>query len=495
MTSHTVENGNENKDTTMASPTEPQATPSQKLVFNQVHGPIFGDVTENSVIIWYRDENGLQDPPILKYWQSNDDPSILINVSTLQLNPVDPDADFTCKTLLKGLNKATHYTYVIGDDIIGSFKTSGSASLSFVFGSCIGGQGFGRLPADHPIGEGFPIFKAMTKLEPDFVQIQGDFIYADNAIHKVDPSPFFKGQRFQTPNDVDVLEVANDIEGFRNRYKYTLEDEHLCDFLRNTVVYNTWDDHEIFDDFGKERLHHQGNSELYKCGEQVFYEYWPLAKGQQIYRSAEFGPHAHLMILDTRSYRATHRVTVLGETPAMAYMLGQDQKRWLLDELKDSTKTWKFIATSVPLAYPTGWPRPEETGYDGWSDGNDVSMSGPELELQEILMFIHSEKIKNVIFLSGDVHFPFAISYDPYETGEPLIYEIGSTPFHALCLPPPEKGPDKSFIPTTLYAEGKFADQSNLNFGHVLIDDDANFTFHIRDVNGESKYELNLTPK
>ena len=143
---------------------------------------------------------------------------------------------------------------------------------------------------------------------------------------------------------------------------------------------------------------------------------------------------------------------------------------------------------------PTGWPRPAETGYDGWSDGNDESLGGPELELQSILMFIQQEKIENVIFISGDVHFPFAISYDPFEQGKPLIYEIGSTPLHALCLPPPERGPDQSFRPTTLYADGKFADQSFLNFGHVRIDDDGNKEFYLRDIDGKSMYELKLKP-
>ena len=372
----------------------------------------------------------------------------------------------------------------------------------FVFGSCIGGQGYGRYTDDHPDGPGFPIFKAMAKLEPDFVQIQGDFIYADNAIHKVcsPPFQFFGDQTFQTPNNVDVMEVANDLAGFRARYKYNLEDDALGDFLRNTVVYNTWDDHEIFDDFGQDRLIRQGKADLYQQGERAFYEYWPFSgppeEPHRIYRKAQFGPHAELFILDTRSYRTAHEPNPNdpGKTPSMKSILGAAQKQWLLDSLRASTATWKFICTSVPMAYPTGWPRPAETGYDGWSDGNDESMGGPELELQSILLFIHTEKIANVIFISGDVHFPFCISYDPFEQGKPLVYEIGSTPFHALCLPPPERGPDRSFLPTTLYADGKFADQSFLNFGQVQIDEQGNFTFNIRDVHGKSMYELKLSP-
>ena len=258
---------------------------------------------------------------------------------------------------------------------------------------------------------------------------------------------------------------------------------------------------EIFDDFGQARLDKQGRATLYESGEAVFHEYWPLVgpveEPGRIYRSMNWGPHVEMFILDTRSYRAPHEPdeNAPNETPVMKHILGEAQKGWLLDGLKQSTRTWKFIATSVPISYPTGWPRPEETGYDGWSDGKYDKLSGPELELQEILRCIKDNNIHNVIFLSGDVHFPFCISYDPFEDGAPLVYEIGATPFHALCLPPPERGPDPSFHPDVLFCAGKFADQSFLNFGHVVIDESGKFTFNIRDKKGKSMYELKLEPK
>merc|ERR1712232_194935 len=141
---------------------------------------------------------------------------------------------------------------------------------------------------------------------------------------------------------------------------------------------------------------------------------------------------------------------------------------WLLQTLDTSVATWKFICTTVPLCFPTGWPRPTETGFDGWADGDSEVESGPELELRNILEHIRDRTISNVIFISGDVHFPFAISYDPFQSGSPLFHEFGCTPFSALCLPPPENGGDKSFNPTILFAEGKFAGNL-MNFGHITI--------------------------
>ena len=207
------------------------------LKFESTHGPIIGEAKETEVIVWYRDENGLTKPPIIQYWTQPDK-------SDLQEESIEVDhlIDYTSKTALLNLKPATTYYYDL-DGKTGHFRTAGSATCNFVFGSCIGGQGFGRYTSDHEDGEGFPIFHSMAALDPDFVQIQGDFVYADNAIEAVSTGMFNKGCTYMTPGGVDILPVATDLATFRARYKYNLEDKALGHFLRNTIVYNTWDDH------------------------------------------------------------------------------------------------------------------------------------------------------------------------------------------------------------------------------------------------------------
>jgi len=302
-----------------------------------------------------------------------------------------------------------------------------------------------------------------------------------------------------TPPGVDTIPIATDLEAFRGRYKYHLEDPALGSLLANTVVYNTWDDHEITDDWGP-RLIAEGKGQLLEDGQRAFFEYWPVcgppSEPRRVYRSVAWGAHAEVFILDCRSYRAAHmdHDDDPNTTPQMEHILGEAQKKWLIDGLSASSATWKFICTSIPISYPTGWPRPEETGYDGWADGNPDGISGPEIELMSIFEHIRDTPVSGVIFISGDVHFPFAISYDPFKQGKPLIYEIAATPFHSLCLPPPEGGPrDLSFNPTSLFAAGTFAG-SLFNFGHVVITDDGSLECNIRDVKGESIYKLELTP-
>ena len=134
-----------------------------------------------------------------------------------------------------------------------------------------------------------------------------------------------------------------------------------------------WDDHEILDDWGKQRLIAEGHGELFENGARAFFEYWPVqgpaVEPQRLYRRQRWGPHAELFVLDVRSYRAQHISVSTGTTPQMSTMLGQTQLDWLLAGLADSTATWRFVVTSVPLSYPTGYPRPKETGYDGWVRG------------------------------------------------------------------------------------------------------------------------------
>jgi alkaline phosphatase D len=145
------------------------------------------------------------------------------------------------------------------------------------------------------------------------------------------------------------------------------------------------------------------------------------------------------------------------------------------------------------MSYPTGWPTPEVDGFDGWADGKSGAFGGPEKELLKIFEHIHYQDIQNVIFLSGDVHYPYAISYDPFQSGKPLTYELAATPFHALCLPPPIGGADDTFNPTVLFAEGSFGGK-NFNFGQISIGADGKFAFQIHNSKGASIYELQLRP-
>ena len=130
-----------------------------------------------------------------------------------------------------------------------------------------------------------------------------------------------------------------------------------------------------------------------------------------------------------------------------------------------------------------------------WSDGSSATTSGPELELMRILELLRDEAIPNVVWISGDVHFPFCISYDPFGAGAPLCYEIGATPLHGLCLPKPADGrQDASLRPTVLYAGDVPFGGDLHNFGHCAVDDAGVATLSLHDAKGATLYQVVLPP-
>jgi len=441
----------------------------------------------------------------VKYWPTDD----LEAEVSIVLARLEPDADFTGRATLSDLYSGLRYSFSVetmGGARNGSFRTPAAEddktegdwqACSFVFGSCVGGQGYGRLRGDGP-ESGFPAFAAMLAAAPDFFVCNGDFIYADNAIKPVGTMPWNKGAEHVIG---EGMKLATTLGGFRARYRYHLADPKLQSFLANTPMLSTWDDHEIVDDWGAEWLIAKGEAQLLEDGLRAWFEYQPYvspfpSQPRRVYRTQRWGLHVEGFVLDTRSYRSKHTACEEGRTtPQMKSILGAAQLSWLLEALSASTATWKMICTSVPLSYPTGWPRPEETGFDGWSDGSSASVSGPEKELLSILAHIRDHAIANVVFISGDVHFPFCISYDPFKQGKPLCYEIGATPIHALCLPTPPPGrQDTSLNPSVLYAGHVEFGGKLQNFGRCAVDDKGVATFSLHTADGEKLYALELPP-
>jgi alkaline phosphatase D len=362
--------------------------------------------------------------------------------------------------------------------VSGRFQTApeGAAAFDFVFGGDIGGQGLCRGAED-----GWTIFETIMDLGGDFFLLTGDSVYVDNAC----PTP---------DNEPGAVGPYTDLEGFRARYRYHLEDSVYADFLAQTAVYVTWDDHEIINDFGGPALN-AIHPQLFADGQRAYFDYWPISGTEedplQLYRQFSYGDHADFFILDTRSYRDPNvnwdpnPTTLEPKT-----MLGEAQFSWLQTGLAESAATWKFIVSSVPLSYPTGFPQPQVDGRDSWA--NYSEKSGYETELAALLFYILNHDIENVVFISGDVHWPFAMSYDPDRDGEADFYEISAGPISAITRPPVDL-PDPSFNPTVLFAAGEF-NTDFFNFGQVVVDEEGQLVFQVLDQNGDSLYELTLEP-
>jgi alkaline phosphatase D len=145
-----------------------------------------------------------------------------------------------------------------------------------------------------------------------------------------------------------------------------------------------------------------------------------------------------------RSYRGPNsgnRQATLSEESAI---LGGDQVEWLKRRLKASSAAWKVIASDMPL----GVVVPDGKLYEAVANDEMGPPLGRELEIAALLKFIRDERIRNVVFITGDVHYCAAHHYDPSRasfTEFAPFWEFVAGPAHAGTFGPGRL--DKTFGP------------------------------------------------
>jgi alkaline phosphatase D len=220
------------------------------------------------------------------------------------------------------------------------------------------------------------------------------------------------------------------------------------------------------------------------AGRQALREYWPIRvaadDAQRLYRTVRAGADLEVFILDTRQYRSPNAVQ---DGPAKT-MLGERQLQWFLSGLAESTATWKVIVTTVPLSIPKGGGV-GVPGNDGWAGGTDGT--GFERERQVIVDRILRRRVKNVVFLAGDVHYVQANAYDPDGDGTADFHEFVAGPLSAAPgrLTPASEG----LRPTTLVNEGGY-----MNFGLIRVTK-SSFDVTILDEAGAIRFSHHLSAK
>ena len=342
-----------------------------------------------------------------------------------------PDAlaasDYTAKVGLKGLPEGAEIFYRVSfEDLVtghrsapqlGRFRTpdpAGSWPTRFAWSGDVGGQGYGINPK---IG-GMTIFESMRAMHPDLFIHCGDVIYADAPLRKVKMlGPGRYWHNLVTPEKRKVAETLNE---FRGNFKYNLLDANLRRFNAEVPTAYTWDDHETKNNWWPGRELTDGRYRIKSCdllgarARAAFFEYCPMAFRQsapgRIYRRLSQGPHLDVFVVDSRSYRgrnSRNRQEQMG--PSTAFW-GAPQLSWLCRNLVQSQATWKLIATPQPLSLIIGH---RGDTIEGAANGLAGRPRGRELEVAELLNFIHRNKIQNVVFVTADVHYAAAHHYDP----------------------------------------------------------------------------------
>ena len=447
------------------------------------HGVAAGEVSPTGAVIWGRCDRATA----LHVRLDGTDRTLSAEVIAA--------GDFTGKIVLAELAPDTGYTYRAwcGDGltraVTAGFKTAPDPALPhavrFAWGGDVGGQNVCR-----DRRRGYPIFSRIAALPLDFFIGLGDMIYADNACLPLG--------RYGNAQIVGPL-PATDLSGYWAHWQYNRADASSQHLLAAVPYYAVWDDHEIRDDAGP----HNDDSWLAPGGHllpialQAFLDYQPLVAPSgdptRIYRSARWGKHVELFLLDTRQYRDGLEARDSAAKPTS--MLGAEQLAWLEHALARSDATWKVIIASVPLSIPTG-----SAARDGFADGGGEN--GYEREAARIFDTLRTTGIRNSFWITTDVHFATGFAYRPFADDPSWAsYEFISGPLNAGLFPKPDLDP--TFHPERLFSYGPPSADAVpsfdaaigwFNFGVADIAADGTLTVSIVNGHGETVFRYPIPP-
>lgn len=210
-----------------------------------------------------------------------------------------------------------------------------------------------------------------------------------------------------------------------------------------------------------------------------------------------YGPSLDVFLLDLRTYRGPNSTNTQPEPSELTEILGGAQLSWLLRELPASRATWKVIASDLPV----GLVVPDGTDFEGIAQGVP-DVLGREFEVARLLSSIKAGGVRNVVWVTADVHYTAAHHYDPararFGDFDPF-WEFVSGPLNAGTFGP--NALDPTFGPEVRFQ--RFADSANQPpsdglqfFGHATIDGaTAAMNVRLMDVAGDELYAVELEPE
>ncbi|MFN9741757.1 MAG: alkaline phosphatase D family protein [Acidobacteriota bacterium] len=476
------------------------------------HGVQSGDVTADRAIIWSRTDRPARLIVDYATRESFTDARRIVGPAALETS------DFTARVDLGELPRGQRIFYRVSfEDLenrrVTSEYVTGSLQLppvrkrdvTFVWGGDVCGQGWGI----NPDFGGMKIFESMRRLSPDFFIHSGDTIYADNVIP---PEVTLEdGRRWKNLTSPEKSKVAETLDEFRGNYRYNLLDEPLRRFNAEVPILAQWDDHEVLNTWypGKRmdddpRYAVKSVDLLAARARRAFLDYLPLRYDQhdpeRIYRAFPWGPSLEVLMLDERSYRGpntANQQTIMSDETAF---LGRPQLEWIKERLWRSTATWKVIASDMPIGLVVG-----DAGgrFEAVANG-DGPARGRELEIAALLQFIKQKRIRNVVWVTADVHYAAAHHYDPQRArfNDFLpFWEFVAGPLNAGTFGPGRMddtfGPKAEFVSIPKGMKGNRSPLEGYQFfGAVRIERmTESLTVTLHDLAGRELFRKTLTPE
>lgn len=388
------------------------------------HGVASGDPLADKVIIWTRvtPQDSVSSVPV--WWEV---------AETTDFNPVvqgdsakaTAEKDYTVKIDVSNLQAGKTYYYrfrAMGKtSATGRTKTTPagmSDSLKFAVVSCSNWE-WGYFNAYEKIADRNDV-DAVLHLG-DYIYEYGRGKYGDTTIRK----------------NLPPYEIVS-LSDYRTRHSQYRLDKGLRKVSQQHPMIAIWDDHEVANNVYTEGAqNHQPDKEgdfqkRKNAAVKAYYEWMPIREGGKHYRSFSYGDLADLIMLDERlegKTKPADSLTAADYASESRSMLGEEQLQWMEGQLQNSKAVWKILGNQVMFAdvelsivYPN-MPR----NLDSWD--------GYPAEKKKLKDFILQNKLKDVIFLTGDTHSSWAIevatevkkTYNPKTSAGAFAIELGTT--------------------------------------------------------------------
>ena len=403
---------------------------SDQLGIELLHGPMLGQLTDSSASFWVRTVHATPIKVVVLDEKDNEFYSNEENTDSLQ--------DFTATVTVNGLiaNQNYRYQLIINDKPqaeIYSFRSFPKTGKPALFGVGFGG-GAGYTPSYERVWTTIDSHKPLAFL------LLGDNVYIDHPLLK--PVQQYCYYRRQSRPE------------FRS-------------FTASSSMYAIWDDHDFTtnDGFGGPAI---DDPPWKRSVWQTFKNNWinPYYGGDKEEPGCWFNmsiADVDFINLDGRYYRMDPE----GEHAVAPSMLGETQKKWLLEQLDNSKATFKVICSPVPWAA-------------GVKPGSLDTWDGFKEEREEIFSFIEENKIEGVILLSADRHRSDAWkikrenAYDFYEFQSSKLSNIHT---HNL-------------IPNSLFGYNDKCSFGMLDFNTLI--DDPTISFSIFSIDNELIHKITV---
>lgn len=373
------------------------------------HGVASGDPLPDRVLLWTR----VSGAPARVHWVVATDPR-LRDVVAEGTAVAEPRSDGTVAVDAEGLRPGT--TYYFAFEALGAASPVGRtrtapdgdpARLRLAVAAC----------AKYPAGYFNAYARIADRDDIDAVLHLGDYTY-QTGVDPRDPGPAIgralsRPRASVTPDDYrarhSLYKLDPDLQAVHHRHPVIAipDDNDICN--------GTWRDGAETHDPAT-----QGEwAERKAAALTAFLEWVPVRVDHpgRLHRRLGFGSLADLFVLDDRTQR--DEMTKTGDTDREGRtMLGAAQFGWFTEALERSGAAWRLVANPVMIGQCHTGFHPEEVGHPLGELGvltkrehgpDPDQWDGYTHERHRLIDHIVNRGIRDVVFVSGDVHSSWAL--------------------------------------------------------------------------------------